>query len=115
MSEHNHDNCDCGCECNHEHDEHMTVTLTLDDGTELECAVLTIFPVGEKQYIALLPIGECDEEESEVFLYRFNQLENDEIELLNIEDDDEYEAVSDAFDELLDEQEFDEIFDEDEE
>lgn len=111
MSEHMHDhNCDCG----HDHGEEMTVTLTLDDGTELECAVLTIFPVGEQQYIALVPMEENDEEEGEVFLYRFNQLENDELELQNIEDDDEYEAVADAFDELLDNEEFDEILDDEE-
>ena len=34
-----------------ENDEEMTVTLTLDDGTELECVVLTIFEAGEKEYI----------------------------------------------------------------
>ena len=32
----------------------------------------------------------------------------------NIEDDDEYEIVADAFDELLDEQEYDELVGEDE-
>lgn len=35
-------------------------------------------------------------------------------DLDNIEDDDEYEIVADAFDELLDDQEFDEIVGEDE-
>ena len=34
--------------------------------------------------------------------------------LENIEDDDEYEIVADAFDELLDEQEYDELVGEDE-
>ena len=29
-----------------ENGEEMTVTLTLDDGTELECVVLTIFEAG---------------------------------------------------------------------
>lgn len=115
MSEHNHE-CGCGCGHDHEHEEHMTVTLTLDDGSELECLVLTIFPVGDNQYIALLPLNEQnEEEEGEVYLYRFQELENGEIELLNIEDDEEYEAVADAFDELLDEEEFDEMFEEDEE
>ena len=38
-----------------------------------------------------------------------------EVELIDIEDDDEFEAVSDAFDELLDEQEFDEMLGDDEE
>lgn len=95
--------------------EEMTVTLTLDDNSELECAVISIFPVGDKKYIALLPMTDDEEEEGEVFLYQFNELGEDDAELINIEDDDEFEAVAEAFDELLDEQEFDEVFDEDEE
>ena len=37
-------------------EQEMTVTLTLDDDTELECVVLTIFEAGEREYIALLPM-----------------------------------------------------------
>ena len=111
MSEHEHD-CGCGCGHDHEHDhDHMNVTLTLDDGTDLECEVLCIFPVGEKDYIALIPAERDEEEDGEIFLYQFIEHENDEIELLNIEDDDEFEAVSDAFDELMDSEEFDDMFD----
>ena len=96
-----------------EQDEEVTVTLTLDDGSEMECLVLTIFPVGDLQYIALLPMEEAETDaDGEVFLYRFKELENGELELLNIEDDDEFEAVSDAFDEYLDTCEFEEMFDE---
>lgn len=36
-------------------DEQTTVTLTLEDDTEVECMVLTIFPAGDREYIALLP------------------------------------------------------------
>ena len=36
--------------------EEVTVTLTLDDGSTLECVVLTIFDAGEREYIALLPM-----------------------------------------------------------
>lgn len=116
MSEHIHDHdCESGCDCGHDHDEEMTVTLTLDDGSELECAVLSIFPVSDKQYIALVPIEDNDEEEEgEVFLYRFIEHDNDELELLNIEDDAEYEAVADAFDELLDDEEFEEVLEDEE-
>lgn len=110
MSEHKHDH-DCGC--GHDH-EHMNVTLTLDDGTDMECEVMCIFPVGEKDYIALIPVDKVDEEESEIFLYQFIEHENDEIELLNIESDDEFEAVSDAFDELMDNEDFDDMFDDEE-
>lgn len=93
--------------------DHDHVTLTLDDGSELECSVIGIFPVKDKEYIALLP--EDAGEEGEVFIYRFKEFENGEIDLQNIEDDDEFEAVSDAFDEIMDEQEFEEVFGEDEE
>ena len=94
--------------------EEMTVTLTLDDGKELECVVLTIFPAGDKEYIALLPMDDEEAEEGEVYLYRYTEDEDGQPNLENIEDDDEYEIVADAFDELLDEQEYDEIVGEDE-
>lgn len=106
-------NCDCGC--NAEEQEEMTVTLTLDDDTEVECVVLTIFEAGEKDYIALLPVNGQEAEEGEVFLYRYSEDEAGQPNLENIEDDDEYEIVADAFDELLDEQEYDELVEADEE
>ena len=108
MSEHEHE---CGCGCGHDHsheEEEMTVTLTLDDGTELDCAVVSIFPAGDKEYIALLPM--TDDQDGEVYLYRFSVDEDDNPTLENIEDDDEYEIVADAFDELLDTEEFEEVF-----
>ena len=37
-------------------EDRRTITLTLDDDTEVECAILTIFPVDAKEYIALLPL-----------------------------------------------------------
>ncbi len=93
--------------------EEMTVTLTLDDGSELECVVLTIFEADGRDYIALLPTEGIDAEEGEVYLYRYTEI-NGQPDLQNIEDDEEYEIVADAFDELLDEQEYDELVGEDE-
>ncbi|MEG2349024.1 MAG: DUF1292 domain-containing protein [Hungatella sp.] len=105
-------NCDCGCK---EEQEEMTVTLTLDDDTEVECVVLTIFTAGDKDYIALLPAEGEESEEGEVFLYRYSEKEDGQPNLENIEDDAEYEIVAEAFDELLDEQEYDELVGEEEE
>ena len=93
---------------NMEEQEEMTVTLTLDDGTEIECVVLTIFTAGERDYIALLPMEGAEAEEGEVYLYRYSESEDGQPNLENIEDDDEYEIAADAFDEWLDLQEFDE-------
>ena len=83
----------------------MQVTLSLDDGSEVECAILTILELEEQNYIALLPLDEDgnENEEGEVFIYRYFEDEEGNPSLENIEDDEEYEAVADRFDELLDE------------
>ena len=94
----------------------MTVTLTLDDESTVECVVLTIFEATNgNDYIALLPIEGPEAETGEVFLYRYTEDEAGTPNLANIEDDEEFEIVSDAFDEFLDEQEYDELVDEDDE
>ena len=98
-----------------EEEQEMTVTLTLDDDTEVECVVLTVFNAGEHEYIALLPMEGADSEEGEVYLYRYSETEDGTPNLDNIEDDDEYEIVAEAFDEPLDAQEYDELVGEDEE
>ncbi len=94
-------------------EEEMTVELELDDGEKVSCAVITILTVAKKDYIVLLPLDENgDNQDGEVWFYGYKENENDpnaEPELIYIEDDDEYEAVSDAFDEYLDNQEFDEL------
>lgn len=107
------DGCDCGCGCgDHDHEEEI-MTITLEDGKEVECAIIAIFPVEDKDYIALLPLE--NQEDGEVFLYGFQEYEDGSFELLSIESDKEYEQVTKAFDEILDEAELDELFDEDEE
>ena len=90
--------------------EYSSVTLSLDDGTEVECAVIRTFPAGDKNYIALLPIADIDEDESEVYLYRYSINSDNEPVLENIESDEEYEIVSDAFDEELDAMEYEELY-----
>lgn len=101
--------CDDGCDC---HDEEI-MTLTLEDGTEIECAVIAVFPVEEKEYIALLPLE--NQEDGEVFLYGYEEDEEGGFELVSIESDEEYDAVTKAFDEILDEAELDELFDDEDE
>ena len=92
-------------------DEEMTVTLDLEDGSSVECAIVTILTVNNQDYI--VPLDENGEnEDGEVWFYRYSENENNPNEepvLDYIDDDNEYEAVADAFDEFLDTQEFDEI------
>ena len=91
----------------------MTVTVAMDDGTEVECAILTIVEAACRDYIALMPLD--DEEDGTVFLYRYTESESGEPGLDNIESDEEYEIAADAFDEWLDSQEYDELVDADDE
>ncbi|MCH5342536.1 MAG: DUF1292 domain-containing protein [Acetatifactor sp.] len=96
-------------------DEEMTVELELDDGTIVNCAVVTILPVEGKDYIALLPLKEDGtNDDGEVWFYRYSENPddtNEEPQLDYIDDDDEYDKVADAFDEFLDNCEFDELVD----
>ena len=89
-------------------DEEMTVDLELEDGTQVTCAVITILEVEGKDYIVLLPLDEEGEnEDGEVWFYGYSENPDDPIE-----DDEEYEKVADAFDEYLDNCEFDEVVEE---
>jgi uncharacterized protein YrzB (UPF0473 family) len=92
--------------------DYSTVTLLLDDDTECECAVVRIFTAGDKDYIALLPLEGQAAENDEVYLYRYELSDNGDPILGNIETDEEYELVSDAFDEELDAMEYEELYDE---
>lgn len=99
--------------------EEMTVDLDLDDGSHVTCAVITILTVSKQDYIVLLPLNENGQNESgEVWFYRYFENEkdtNEEPVLEYIDDDDEYEAVEEAFDEYLDSAEFDELMENEEE
>ncbi len=97
-------------------DEEMTVELTLDDGSVVNCAVVTILTVDGRDYIALLPLDENGEnEDGEVWFYRYSENPDDPNEepvLDYIESDQEAQNVEDAFDEYLDNCEFDELVEE---
>lgn len=86
-----------------------TVTLTFEDDKEVECAIVSIFPAGDNEYIALLPLGGPEEENGEVYIYRYVEDASGEPSIENIESDEEYEIAADAFDEQLDSDEYDEI------
>lgn len=91
--------------------ESLTVTLTLENDEELECAVLTIFEADGRGYIALLPLDEeGDNDDGQVYLYRFiDNGEDEEPGLENILDDDEFDRVSEVFNEWMEEQDFGDI------
>ena len=78
-------------------DEELFVTITLEDDSEIECEVLTIFEVEEHDYIALL---------------HDNGEEDGEPGLDNIETQEEFDMVSEVFDSIVEDGEYDEIIEE---
>ena len=77
-----------------ENDEPMFVTLEYDDGTEVETEILGIFEADGKEYIALIP----DDGSDDVYIYGYKE---DEFELIDIEDDDEFDKAVAAFDAIM--------------
>ena len=88
----------------------IRVTLDLDNGS-VECKIIPIVDADHKDYIALLPLDKNgnEKESGEVYLYRYFEDEEGLPRIENIESDDEYEAAADRFDELLDDEMFDDI------
>ena len=84
-------------------DEELFVTITLEDDSEIECEVLTIFEVEEQDYIALL--HDNGEEDGEIFIYRYFEDEDGEPGLDNIETQEEFESVIEdgEYDEIIEE------------
>ncbi|WP_297810902.1 DUF1292 domain-containing protein [uncultured Finegoldia sp.] len=83
----------------HEHEEELdTLVLTLEDGEEMECGILGVFEVEgyESDYIALV-----SEDDKEIMIYKYEEINDDEANLDVIEDDDEYEKAKQTFEEIF--------------
>ena len=88
---------------------YMVIPIEMEDGSEVECEVLAIFPVDGKQYIALI---DKDHEDSDIWLYRFVPVGEEEFNIEDIEDDKEFEKVEDAFNQMVEAAEIDAVIDE---
>ncbi|MCG7407656.1 DUF1292 domain-containing protein [Paenibacillus sp. ACRRX] len=103
MSEHNH-NHDCGCGENHDHEhnhEEFIVTLVDDEGNEIEMALVETFNVEEQLYALLL---ERNNPEADGIIVRVDE-DGEDMVLNAIEEDEEWERVQQAYDELVASQE----------
>ncbi|MCR5846837.1 MAG: DUF1292 domain-containing protein [Lachnospiraceae bacterium] len=93
-------------------EEEMTVEIKTDFGT-YECLVLTILEVNKKDYIYVQPMVDEDDDLYGIYwIYGYKENPdnpNEEPELIYIDDDEELDVAEDAFQEYLDNQEFDEI------
>lgn len=88
---------------------YMVIPIEMEDGSEVECEVLAIFPVDGKQYIALI---DKDHEDSDIWMYRFVPVGEEEFNIEDIEDDKEFEKVEDAFNRMVEAAEIDAVIDE---
>ena len=84
-----------------EEEEAEFITLEFEDGTEVEAEIMGIFDVEGKEYIALIP----DDDSDDVYLYGYKEVSDEEFELIDIEDDDEFDKVVKVFEELTAEEE----------
>ena len=80
--------------------EETMVTLTDEDGQDRDFYVDEIYPVDDRLYAALIP-GDVDNV-TEYYVFRVKDLGEDDFELEDIDDEDEYDAAADAYEEILD-------------
>lgn len=83
---------------NVEIEEKDIITLEFDNGDEVECEIMGVFDFNGKEYIALIP----DDGTDDVYIYGYKEVGEDEFELIDIEDDAEFEAVVAEFDSIMD-------------
>ncbi len=103
-------------------DAEQTIVLTDEEGHEHEFTIIDVIEVDERQYAVLLPVApleaEAGEEEPEgiedAVILRLEQDEKGDDVLVDIEDDDEWERVAQAWEESLEEEFEDGDEDEDE-
>lgn len=103
MSDHKHEHgeaCGCGHDHDHEHEE-FVLTLTNEQGEDVEMVLVETFDIGEKLYALLL---ERENPEADGIILRMEE-EDEEMVLYNIEDEEEWKAVEEAYNNLLAQQE----------
>ncbi|NMA14179.1 MAG: DUF1292 domain-containing protein [Clostridia bacterium] len=84
--------------------EDREVILLDEEGKEHKFEVLDIIEVDSAEYAVLMPVEEDEDyDPDEAIILKIGQDENGEEILYEIEDDEEWEKVADAYDEMIDE------------
>jgi putative Holliday junction resolvase len=86
-------------------DEDEIITLTDEEGHEHEFVVVDVIEVEEQDYAILLPIDTSEEEEAEAVILRLEKDDDGDDILVDIESEEEWEKVAQAYEELLDDDE----------
>lgn len=79
-------------------DEEDIITLEFDDDTAVDAEVIGVFELDAKEYIALAPIDGTDD----VYIYGYKDNDDETFELLEIEDEEEFNKAVEEFDKLMD-------------
>lgn len=90
--------------------EETMVTLTDEDGQDRDFYVDEIYEVNDSLYAALIP-GDV-ENVTEYYVFRLRDLGNDDFEMEDIDDEEEYDAAADAYEERLDARAWNRAFEE---
>lgn len=95
--------------------ENDRIIETIDDeGNVVKFELVDIVLVEEDEYGVLMPLDIEDDEENEAIIMRLKKVDDDFI-FEYIEDDEEFQRVVDAIEELENDEDFDDIDDIDEE
>ncbi|WP_425807568.1 DUF1292 domain-containing protein [Desulfitobacterium sp. Sab5] len=104
MTDHHHD---CGHDHDHDAEEFDTIILTDDEGHDHEFLHLDTLEVEGSTYFVLMPISDQeseDEEADEAIILKLGRDQDGNEMLLDIEDDEEWEKVADAWENMEDEE-----------
>jgi uncharacterized protein YrzB (UPF0473 family) len=83
-------------------EQEEVITLVDEEGAEHDFTVVDIINVDGSEYAILLPV---EEENDEAIILKFTHDEEGNELLVDIEDDEEWEKVADAWEEMLAEEE----------
>ena len=76
------------------------ITLEFNDGTAVDCFIIGIFDLEDKEYIALAP----DDGTDDVYIYGYQDNNDETFELLDL-DEEEFNAAVAEFDKIMEDQE----------
>lgn len=82
--------------------EYNNVLIEMENGDTIEYSVLAVFEVGGCSFVSLLPTDISKSEEI-VFFGCNEDIDNKELELIAIEDEEEFSVVSEAFIKIMEE------------
>ena len=82
---------------NNSNEETNVITLEFEDGEEMECIIIGVLDYNGKEYIALDP----DDGTGAAYIYGYKEVGDDEFELVDIEDEAEFEAAAKEFDSII--------------